>query len=324
MADNNMYLVVDVWNDTSKEVFSLNTQYTLDQLKEKYADFLIAGGQRESGQAAIEIDDKDIIKKIIYDCQVDIITVNQFLENTDNMKREVFLISKFLDENRSKDKNWFISHYGKLNNIFAAEGNTIDFCPDICGNLLSSLTFSDDGKTLLEVGTLSIDDLFEENCISDYGESYHHETIKTIFNYEINKFNLLQKSGIALQKELNCDLGTCCKLLAVLHDYMSDPYGCGEDLEYSELVDFIKKQNGVFIDLAYTTLGDHDQHEVSVAYDLKQNCFKHYVDCVDVSALVEGSGLNSINEFVETISNCSFDDIIRDCYDVLDYVYGDN
>lgn len=93
------------------------------------------------------------------------------------------------------------------------------------------------------------------------------------------------------------------KLINAVNEYIDREYG--EDSEITEI-----PKTGI-IPIAYTTydFDDGEEHEIQVSFDVNNLKYLNYID----DELVLEEPRDSIDEFIEEISVCDFNDIIRNC-----------
>lgn len=92
------------------------------------------------------------------------------------------------------------------------------------------------------------------------------------------------------------------RLLKALQDY--------EEREFGETshnsIDDIKN----IIPIAYTTVGDDEQYEIQVNFNLEKLQWEEYIN----GELKHTDKRDSIESFISELESCEFDDIIRDIY----------
>lgn len=92
------------------------------------------------------------------------------------------------------------------------------------------------------------------------------------------------------------------KVLEVLNDYYIREFDSDAVLS--------KLPEDSILHLAYTTYDfDGQERDVQVDFDLKRLVFQNYID----SVLVLEEKRDSIDEFLEELLSCSFEDVIREC-----------
>lgn len=92
------------------------------------------------------------------------------------------------------------------------------------------------------------------------------------------------------------------RLLKALQDYEEREFG---ETSHNSIED-IKN----IIPIAYTTVGDDEQYEIQVNFNLEKLQWEEYIN----GELKHTDKRNSIESFISELESCEFDDIIRDIY----------
>lgn len=103
------------------------------------------------------------------------------------------------------------------------------------------------------------------------------------------------------------------RVLNAVNQYYNDEFG--EDTVISKIPD--NKTLG----LAYTTydFGDEHERDIQVDFALDSLSYLNYID----DDLILNQEVDELEEFIEYISNATFDEVIRDCISEGSKLYGD-
>ena len=93
-------------------------------------------------------------------------------------------------------------------------------------------------------------------------------------------------------------------LLKTLQDYQSREF----DEISCKSIDDIED----VIPIAYTTCGEDEQYELQCNFNIEKLQWEEYIN----DELKNVSKRNSIEDFIEELEDCEFDDIIRDIYGI--------
>lgn len=126
--------------------------------------------------------------------------------------------------------------------------------------------------------------LFKAYCIDVIKQNEYEEVID-FFKSAIKKPDLLY-------------------LLQSLQDFEKKEY---DDI-FHNFIDDIED----IIPIAYTTVGEDEQYEIQVNFNLKKLQWEEYIN----DKLKNVSKRDSVEDFINELNTCSFDDIIRDIYHI--------
>lgn len=104
------------------------------------------------------------------------------------------------------------------------------------------------------------------------------------------------------------------KLIDAVNEYIDREYG--EDSEIKEV-----PEDGI-IPIAYTTYDFDDgiEHEIQVSFDVNNLKYLNYID----DELVLEEPRITVDEFIDEITSCDFNDIIRNCVHKGYELYGED
>lgn len=327
---NNLYIVseANTFIDNINKMCPLEKAFTYTELKNLYADYLDKKYPNEREFPAIDgldgCDERDVIDQIESELDIKLLSYNQFKENTDNLINEIVDFFVFIHENREKDAYWFQSYFEKRNRLpFEFDGDLMDINPDEKALILATLNFDENGKVLKSVGEISENELFEDTYVAE-SKTYDYEKIINCFNNKAELFNEEQNEARQLCGVVkNISLTKATELIGALM-YHLEQYG--EDVSGQEICEWITKADGQFIDLITTSLGDYNQHEVSLSYDLKNQRYIHKIWNENVNDLIytDNNDFYSLDDFISDLHYASYEDLLFDFTGVLEKIYGDN